>query len=351
MAESSGLDKIVFIWDYDLTLTEEYQQVPFLADNFKAIKDEYNGKKLISPKTSKPVIIKIEKPSDYFQISDTWAKPHNGVGYVVQLLHDARKGLFKNFTPDGLREAGARVKLSPGMPEFFRKLKKEWKGKCEIEHNIISVGLLPLIEGSPIAKSGEIKGIFATPLFDLNSFLQGKDLSEYNAMSDVVSPFNKTAYTIQIAKGLKENLDKILRHSEYDSNYKKMIVLGDGGSDVSNMAYAKRKGAFCAGVYKHDSTEAYEILMTNLIVKRRIQGVLPRDYRDESTLWTTLNEVISFKLKWDCDFPPEWLDQYYKQKITHPSAEAMVREHLIECSDCGHHLHTSYEYPPKDKEK
>lgn len=344
---ASGLAKIVFIWDYDLTLTEEYQQVPFLQDNFKAIQKEYNGRKLVDPKTGRSVTLKIEKPSDYFQISDTWAKPHNGVGYVVQLLHDAKKGLFKNFTPEGLTEAGSRVKLSPGMPEFFKKLKKEWKGKCEIEHNIISVGLLPLIEGSHIAESGEIRNIFATPLFDLESFLDGKDPSSYDAMGDVISPFNKTAYTIQIAKGLKKNLDKILRHSEYASHYKKMIVIGDGGSDVSNMAYAKRKGAFCAGVFKHDSTEAYERLMTNLIVKRRIQGVLPRDYTEGSTLWTTLNEVIAFKLKWDCDFPPEWLDQYYKQKITNPVAESTVREHLIECPDCSHHLHTFYEYPPK----
>ena len=37
--------RIAIIFDYDLTMTEEFQQVPYLQDNFRAIQKEYDGRK------------------------------------------------------------------------------------------------------------------------------------------------------------------------------------------------------------------------------------------------------------------------------------------------------------------
>ena len=104
--------RIAIIFDYDLTMTEEFQQVPYLQDNFRAIQKEYDGREIVNPKTGEKITLSIKEPADYFKLSDLWGEPHNGVGYVQQMLYDARKGILKNFTEDGLKAAGAKVQVS-----------------------------------------------------------------------------------------------------------------------------------------------------------------------------------------------------------------------------------------------
>lgn len=204
--------RIALIFDYDLTLTEEFQQIPYFRENFSAIQDEYDEREIKCPRTGEKRRLSIKEPLDYFRLNDMWGEPHNGVCYVQQMLYDAnpnikrrdgkKRALLRDFTEKGLRTAGAKVEFSPGLPDFFRKLKKEWKNKCDIRFFIVSVGLEPLIEGGVIAQGGQIDETYATRLACLERFWRGENgATPYDSISEVVTPFNKTGYVIAIAKG------------------------------------------------------------------------------------------------------------------------------------------------------
>ena len=344
--------RIVIIFDYDLTMTEEFQQVPYLRANFRAIQKEYDGRQIINPKTGEKIKLAIKEPADYFKLSDLWGEPHNGVGYVQQLLYDARKGILKNFNEEGLMSAGAKVELSPGLPEFLKKLRKEWKNKCDISYFIVSVGLEPLIEGSSIAQSRQIDGIFATTLYCLNDFWNKKKCSAtYDAVTDIVTPFNKTGNAITIAKGGRTNLNSMLQHFEYMFDYRNMIVLGDGTSDISQFAYARRKGSRIIGVYKHDSREAYDNIRTNKLIQDRCNAILPRDYREDSDLWNYINQKIRIMIKRKCNFDPELVDMERKKKIRDSVLLRKVRKHVDKECDYCRGLKEWYPVPPDGKKE
>lgn len=342
--------RIAIIFDYDLTMTEEFQQVPYLADNFKAIQKEYDGRQVINPKTGEKITLSIKEPADYFRLSDLWGEPHNGVGYVHQMLHDARNGIIKNFTEEGLMKAGAKVQVSPGLPEFMKKLRKEWKNKCHISNFIVSVGLEPLIAGSSIAQSGQIDEIYATKLYCLDEFWKGKKNGGiYDSVSEIVTPFNKTGNAIAIAKGGKLNLNKIIKHLSYVYDYRNMFVLGDGTSDISQFAYTRRKGSMIIGVYRHDSVEAFDNIRTNKLIQDRCNAIKPRDYREGSDLWNCINQGIKVRLERACNFDPESIDMYRKKKIRNLKMREIVSGHLKKCRYCNGLLDLSIS-PPDDSE-
>ncbi len=346
-----GLDKkIALIFDYDLTLTEEFQQTHYFKQNFKAIQKEYDGLKIKSPKTGEEIKISIKEPSDYFKLSDLWTTPHNGIGYVMQMVHDAKKGILKNFTAAGLKKAGAKVELSPGLPDFFKNLRNEWKDVCELDYYIVSVGLLPFIEGSSIAKSGQINKIFATELFDLDSFWSGRKQRYFDCAREVVSPFNKTAHAIEVAKGDKERLNNILKHKDYACDYRNTLCFGDGSSDISQFAYLRRKGARILAVYEHNSTEAYDRIRTNMLIQDRANAILPRDYRKGSDLWTHVNQVIDSMMKRRCQFDPELIDMARKKKLRNREIRGLVKKHLEKCSHCSSLNDTKFVQPDNEEE-
>ena len=207
------------------------------------------------------------------------------------MLYDARKGILKNFTEDGLKAAGQSAG-KPGLPEFM-KAKKEWKDKCNISYFVVSVGLEPIIEGSSIARADKLTKFFATKMYKLNEFWKGKRTGQYDGVSEIVTPFNKTGNAITIAKGGRANLNSMLQHFEYMFDYRNMIVLGDGTSDISQFAYARRKGSRIIGVYRHDSSEAYDNIRTNNLIQDRCNAKPLRIIGKILILWNHINQKIS----------------------------------------------------------
>ncbi|MFH1065702.1 MAG: hypothetical protein V1734_04330 [Nanoarchaeota archaeon] len=342
--------RIAIIFDYDLTMTEEWQQYHYFLANFKAIQQEYDGKRIVNPKTGEKITLEIKHPADYFKLSDLWGEQHNGIGYVQQMIHDARKGILKKFTEDGLKAAGAKVQVSPGLPEFMKKLRKEWKNKCHISNFIVSVGLEPLIAGSSIAQSGQIDEIYATKLYCLDEFWKGKkNNGTYDAVKEIVTPFSKTGHAIEIAKGGRMNLNKVMKHLSYSFDYRNMFVLGDGTSDISQFAYARRKGSRIVGVYKYDSVEAFDNIRTNKLIQDRCNAIKPRNYREGSDLWNYINQKIKVMLERGCNFDPEFIDMYRKKKIRNAKIGSIVSTHLKKCNYCTGLLEFSVS-PPDDSE-
>lgn len=342
--------RITLIFDYDLTMTEEWQQYHYFMENFNAIKKEYDHKRVIEKTSGDKKEMLVQNPADYFNLSDSWGEPHNGICYVEQMLEDGRNGILKNLTPEGLKAAGAKVHISPGLPQFFKKLKQEWKGKCTISAYIISVGLMDIIHGGSIWKSRHIDGVYATKLESLKKHWDKDKKADYNAASDIVTPFNKTAYLIEIAKGGKYRLNDIMPKDDYIFDYRNMLVFGDGTSDISAFAYARRKGSRIIAVYQRDSTEAYDKIRTNKHILDRCNAIKPRDYNRGTHLWNYINEKIERILKRKCNFPPELVDMYRKEKIEYMPLKHMVGKHLSKCNYCSNLLELSISAPENKAE-
>ena len=249
--------RIAIIADFDLTLTEEFQQEPIIREYLDSVKKAYDGKTIRSYVNGglKESIIKIEKPGDWFRLSDAWAVPHNGVAWVSQFLYDIKQGVLPPLSKRDLRDFWApKIKLSPGMPEIIEDLRKEFEGECYIGFYIASVGISDLILGTKIGEVAD--DVYSSELVSLDAIMNyPNDLSKQETMPvdsprNVIKPFGKTECIIKTAKGAPEKLDDLVRNKDLRYSYRNVIYLGDGTSDVSTFAYLKKKGASVLCVYE-----------------------------------------------------------------------------------------------------
>ncbi len=341
------LDKrIAIIADFDLTLTEQFQQEPILAAYLDNIKKAYDGKTISMwvHGRLKETKIKIEKPGDWFRLSDAWAEPHNGVAWVSQFLYDIRTGVLPPLSKREMFEVWApKIKLSPGFPEVITNLREEFNGKCYIGFYIASVGITDLISGT---SAGDIIDyVFASDLVSLEAIHKfPNEIDKQSTMPvdyarEIVKPFGKTECVIKIAKGAHEKLDDLVRNEDLSFSYKNMIYLGDGTSDVSTFAYLQKKGSTVLCVYEEGNMDAYGSAIANPKLFPRIEGFFPRNYEVGSPTWTQLVKVIDKKLSRKCSFPSQMLDLYKKRRLDpeteeHKGLLKVISGHLKNCREC-----------------
>lgn len=353
------LDKrIAIIADFDLTITEEFQQEPILKHYLDNIKAAYDGKRIVNKVNGadRNNVLKIEKPVDWFKISDSWAEPHNGVAWVSQFLYDVRNGVFPELSKKEMQEKWApEIKLSPGVPEFIGNLRTELEGKCYIGFYIASVGITDLIAGTSIGKIAD--GIYASELISLDAIHNHPDNPELqytmpvDAARDLIKPFGKTECVIKIAKGAPEKLDDLVRNQDLCFSYKNVIYLGDGTSDVSSFSYLQKKGSTVLCVFEEGNVTTFEKTHTNPKLISRIDAFLPRDYQYGSMTYTKLARIIKRKLMYKCKFPSQVLDLYKKRRLEenideHKEIFKVVTSHLDNCRECED-IYAARWVPPK----
>lgn len=349
--------RVAVLMDFDLTLTEEYQQIALFQDSLDKIKEKYNSHKIKNKK------IEINSPLDYFKISDAWSTQHDGLGYIQQMLFDMNNGVLPPLSNRDLREYGKKIKLSEGVPEFMKNLREEFSDECYIGFYIVSVGLSEMIKGTGIDKC--VDGIYATDLVSLrllhNKFsekeinkqinkygLEGNvdlsvllDIMPVDSLRNLVQPFSKTACVIDIAKGGPSKRDNLLRSEDFLFNYNNMIFIGDGTSDISSFAYLKKKGATTIGVYKDKDTEAFEKASGNSKVITRLDILGPRNYNKDYVLFKKgLVPTISKMIERKCEFPPLIMDMYKKNRIRRSSTDSKrlikaIEDHGRKCKECN----------------
>lgn len=319
--------RIAIILDFDLTLTEEYMEEPLIAHYMDNVKRAYNGLK-----DKNGEVITFDSPSDYFKIVDRWGEPNNGVAYVSQILNDIGAGIFPNVTNQDLRHFGQHIKMAPGIPQFFEKLKKEYYGKCDLKFYIVSVGLKEMIAGNSVAKY--VDGVYGTELVSLANMYDPSKSAVLDSVAKIMTPFAKSYSAIEIAKGGKENVDKLMGHDEYTLDYRNIITVGDGLSDVSQFAYLNKKGSKIICVYKMGDKIAFEKINENKIVRERVSALLGRDYREGSMLWSYLKKSINNILSRKCDFDPLLLDISKKGKLRDKGIKGIIDEHTENCNEC-----------------
>ena len=292
--------------DFDLTLTEEYQQIPLIQKHLEKYKNYYNKPDILKKFRKYDPDFIFKEPIDFFKVlqikrkmiisKNNNARIQNGVTWLQQLINDCETGRpLENITIKDMFEVSKNIKMTPGSLECFNELKNIWSKKgINIKIYIVSVGLKTLIEAAIESylknnniKNNPIDGIFSgeiVEIFDDNNKKKLKIIS-------IIEDYSKTEIAYEVAKGGKSNRDK--KVSNYDIPFNQFIILGDGFSDIPMFRFFKRKGSKCIIVYKKSCQKSFEKIMPNAF--QNVDYILERNYIpcNNNPTWIYINKAIN----------------------------------------------------------
>lgn len=232
---------IALIWDFDKTLTHGYMQDP-LFDRFgvsaKTFWDEVNGLK------------EHYGQRGYMIASDTI--------YLNHILTYIREGVFKDLTAATLKTLGGEIKLAPGLPDFFQRVResvvdeKYDKHDVKVEHYIVSTGLRAMIEGCSLRD--HVDGIWACDLLPeaakpgyLEKLVEGTS-EVLTQVGYTVDNTSKTRAIFEINKGVNRSagsgldVNSKIPHDQRRVPFKNMIYIADGPSDIPSFSVVNNEG-------------------------------------------------------------------------------------------------------------
>lgn len=208
------------------------------------------------------------------------------LAYMYKMVREAHGKIV--LTRKSLEEYGSKVKLFPGVEEWFKRIKDYGESKGVIvEHYIISSGLKEMIEGTSVGKAGVFEKIYASAfMFD------DKGVPVWPAQA--INFTNKTEFLFRIEKGTLDVNDSGVNDNfspeELRVPFRNMVYIGDSDTDIPCMKLVNSHGGHSIGVYNNDTldkTKVYKMLNDN-----RIKYFAPADYSEDSELDKLVKAII-----------------------------------------------------------
>ena len=214
---------------------------------------------------------------EFWGLTEKFAKQtgtESTLAYLHTMIEECKK---KNIplTKDYLYSLGKDVKFFEGVTTWFKRLNQyaEEIG-ITLEHYIISSGNKEIIEGSSIAK--EFKALYGC------EFLYNENGIAYYPKT-IINYTLKTQYLFRISKGVSHPGDDRSvnsRVNEKHVEFRNMIYLGDGLTDIPCMTLIKEKNGKSIAVYQPNKKEAVEQLLDD----NRVNYVCRSDFKSNSPL-------------------------------------------------------------------
>jgi len=224
------------------------------------------------------------------------------LAWMYLMLKGARgKEIFRR---QMLEDYGSRVKLYPGVQEWFGRIREYAESRGVIvEHYIISSGLREMIEGTAVADEFEM--IYASSFF-----YDDDGVAVWPAQ--VVNFTNKTQFLFRISKGvLGINDDAVNDYFPPDQMrvpFRNMVYIGDSETDIPCMKLVNSYGGYSVGVY--DAEKGSRDRVYKMITENRIRFFAAADYTEGSELDQLLKIII------DRTAIGEELENIYYSKIS-----------------------------------
>ena len=227
------------------------------------------------------------------------------LAYMYKMVQEAEGNLV--FSKKALAEYGSKVKLFPGVEEWFGRI-KEYGRKQDVivEHYIISSGLKEMIEGTEIAKKGVFEQIFASSFY-----FNERGVAVWPAQA--VNYTNKTQFLFRIEKGILDvndpGVNDYFPPDKMRVPFRNMVYIGDSDTDIPCMKLVNTYGGHSIGVYNpetKDKSKVYKMLKDN-----RIRYFAPADYSEGSELDNLLKDIIaktSAYEKVECKYISDWAE-------------------------------------------
>lgn len=225
--------------------------------------------------------------AEFWQESNGLAESNDmdqNLAYMFKMM-DAAEGRVL-FTKDTLLDCGAKVRLFPGVEDWFRRIREygERHGVI-VEHYIISSGLKEMIEGTTIA--GEFEKIYASSFF-----YNDKNVAKWPAQ--VVNYTNKTQFLFRIEKGVLDindpGVNEAFAPEDIRVPFRNMIYIGDSDTDIPCMKLVNSYGGHSIGVYNTDTLDKTKVF--KMMREGRIKYYAPADYSEGAQLDDLVKAII-----------------------------------------------------------
>lgn len=198
------------------------------------------------------------------------------LAYMYMMVKQCKNSNIK-LTKEYLKSLGSYVELFKGVETWFQRINSYGEALgLKIEHYVISSGTKEIIEGTSIVK--EFKKIYAC------EFL-------YNENKEAIWPTmainytNKTQFLFRISKGVLDATDEITLNQATPTEdrrvqYRNMIYIGDGLTDIPCMKLVKDRGGKAIALYQFNQKDK----VLPLVSDGRINYACMADYRENSRL-------------------------------------------------------------------
>lgn len=281
---------IAFLWDFDRTLIPGNQQ--------EVLFDEYG----------------VDESTFWAEV-DGLVEFHakrgaliaRDIAYLLHILSYVEAGVFVGLTNAKLKELGSRLTPAPGMPDFLIAAKERVAADprymaegITVEHYVVSTGIRPMIEGSPLAS--HLDGIWA------NSFIERQAPPGYRERLDVdadqatishvsymIDNTSKTRALFEINKGVNKNptidVNNRMGQEQRRVPIRNMIYIADGPSDVPSFSIVNERGGKTLGVYTTEPKNNFRGVR-DLQEQGRIQGMAEADFREGRAAYLWLMDSL-----------------------------------------------------------
>lgn len=229
-------------------------------------------------------------PEEFWRKANTFGRENRMDGllaYMYTMIAECRaQGL--PLTRDFLVRCGHSMELFPGVREWFGRINAYGAGRgIDVQHYINSSGIKEIIEGTDIAR--EFKNIYAS------SFLYDDEGAAYWPAVGV-NYTNKTQFIYKINKGVESVSDtklvnQYLEEEKRPVQFKHMIFIGDGTTDIPCMRLVKSQGGHSIAVYNPAHQGSFEA-MRKLIDEGRATYVCPADYTEGGEIDKLVKTII-----------------------------------------------------------
>ena len=225
--------------------------------------------------------------SEFWQESNGLAERNDmdqNLAYMFKMMEAAEGQVV--FTKNALLKYGAKVRLFPGVEEWFRRIREYGEAHGVIvEHYIISSGLKEMIEGTAIA--GEFEKIYASSFF-----YNEKGVPKWPAQ--VVNYTNKTQFLFRIEKGVLDindlGVNDAFAPEDIRVPFRNMIYIGDSDTDIPCMKLVNTYGGHSIGVYNGDKLDKSKVY--KMMREGRIRYYAPADYSEGTQLDELVKAII-----------------------------------------------------------
>ena len=298
---------IAVIWDFDKTLVNGYMQDPIFTEygvNASEFWKEVNA-----------------LPDKYW--NEQKVKVNRDTIYLNQFLRYVREGKFPKLSNEKLRGYGAQQNFYAGIPEIFRTTKSllEEDEVCKeynirVEHYIVSTGFAEVIRGS--ALMDYVEDIWGCEL------IEDKDGNGELVISEIgytIDNTSKTRALFEINKGIGKIKDVTVNSKLTDLqrrvDFRNMIYIADGPSDVPAFSVVKGRGGATFAIYPAGDKKAFE-QVERLREDGRIDMFAEADYSDGKTA-----------SMWICNKIQEFANRIKSEEQAKRQAGNGVPQHLV----------------------
>ncbi|MBU1111747.1 MAG: hypothetical protein ABIG93_03230 [archaeon] len=297
--------KVAFGFDIDECLTLETGQNPILRHYMSNITKKY------------PHITDV---SGYWKLcNDSNFK----IAWMQQFARDAPE-IFPGLDNKVLREIFApQIPLAPGVETWFDRMKEYCKELgLEVGFHAISASAIPLIEGLPFAH--HFDSIYAGEFHEENGVIC--------RVKNTVGPHDKVRRLKHIAKGLDKDIYDDLTVDQYDVEYHRFLIFGDGLSDRDMFRYFHEDGAHVTAVFDPINPKAYVRAKKRLT--DHVNVIVPRDYQEGSRLEKETKRFLEGIANRECDMDHDLVHRMILGQLRSSSVEVTVRKHYESCEYC-----------------